>query len=95
MSLYVISFVGFYPILGVLGGLVANETGVPPLFVAAGVAVLVYLVPLARWAPAIDTLPTVPHYRIDESEAEAAFAVEELTAATEAPIGGWALEPEE
>jgi MFS family permease len=95
MSLYVITFVGFYPILGVLGGLVANQTGVPPLFVAAGVAILLYLVPLARWAPAIDTPPTaVPHYLIDESEAEAAFAVEELTAATESPVAGWALEPE-
>lgn len=96
MSLYVITFVGFYPILGVLGGLVANRTGVPPLYVAAGVAILVYLVPLARWASAVDAPPTaLPHYRIDESEAEAAFAVEELTAATESPVAGWALEPDD
>jgi MFS family permease len=96
MSLYVITFVGFYPILGVLGGLVANQTGVPPLFVAAGIACLLYLIPLARWAPAIDAPPTaVPRYTIDESGAEAAFAVEELAAATESPVAGWALEPED
>ena len=95
MALYLISFVGFYPILGVLGGLVANQTGVPPLYVAAGVAILLYLIPLARWQSAIDVAPTVPHHRIDESGAEAAFAVEEITAATESPIAGWALEPEE
>jgi MFS family permease len=94
MSLYVITFVGFYPILGVLGGLVANNTGVPPLFVVAGVVCLLYLIPLARWAPEID-LPAVPAphgYTIDTTGAEAAFAVEELTAATEAPLAGWALE---
>ena len=95
MALYLISFVGFYPILGVLGGLVANQTGVPPLYVAAGVAILLYLIPLARWQSAIDVAPTVPHHRIDEAGAETAFAVEEITAATESPIAGWALEPEE
>ena len=94
MSLCVITFVGFYPILGVLGGLVSNNTGVPPLFVVAGVVCLLYLIPLARWAPEID-LPAVPAphgYTIDTTGAETAFAVEELTAATEAPLAGWALE---
>lgn len=99
MSIYVLTFVGFYPVLGLLGGLVANQTGVPPLFVAAGITILVYLVPLARWRAAFDLPPAVPHHysisTFDEHDAEAAFAVEDLTAATELPLPGWALEPEE